>query len=78
LVGGFVPDEGFWVSVVVLDEVVDGGLEFLGGAMDGAAELALGEQDEPDYPSRGFHIASIAHWEKHFARFHCEVCRPLS
>ncbi len=41
------PEEGFRVAVVVLDEVVDGGFDFLGGAVDAAAELAFGEQREP-------------------------------
>jgi hypothetical protein len=43
------PDKGFWVAVVVLDEVVDGGFEFPGGAVDAAAELAFGEQSEPAF-----------------------------
>src|ERR1035437_6231628 len=43
------PDKGLWVAVVVLDEVVDGGFEFLGGAVDAAAELAFGEQGEPSF-----------------------------
>jgi hypothetical protein len=43
------PDEGLWVAVVVLDEVVDGGFEFLGGAVDAATELAFGEQREPAF-----------------------------
>jgi hypothetical protein len=42
-----VPDEGFWVSVVVFDEVVDGGFQFFGGAVDAAPELTFGEQREP-------------------------------
>ena len=49
LVCGFVPEEGLWVAVVVLDEVVDGGFEFLGGAVAAAAELAFGEQREPAF-----------------------------
>ena len=36
MISRFVPDEGFWVAVVVLDEVVDGGFEFLGGTVDAA------------------------------------------
>ena len=43
------PDEGLWVAIVVLDEVVDGGFEFLGGTVDAAAELAFGEQREPAF-----------------------------
>jgi len=43
------PDEGFWVAVVVLHEVVDGVFEFLGGAVDAAAELAFCEQREPAF-----------------------------
>ena len=30
----FMPDGGFWATVVVLDEVVEGGFEFLGGVVD--------------------------------------------
>jgi hypothetical protein len=62
LVGGFVPDEGFWVSVVVLDEVVDGGLQFLGGAMDAAAELAFREQGEPAFDHRTVAIPIVSVW----------------
>jgi len=40
------PDEGFWVAVVVLHEVVDGVFEFLGGAVDAAAFC---EQREPAF-----------------------------
>jgi hypothetical protein len=28
------PDEGFWVTVVVLDKAADGLFEFFGGAVD--------------------------------------------
>jgi hypothetical protein len=49
LVCGFVPDEEFRVLVVDLDEVVDGVLEFLGGAVYAAAELTFGEQSEPAF-----------------------------
>ena len=43
------PDEGLWVFVVVLDEATDGLLQFLGGAMDAAAELFFGQQREPAF-----------------------------
>lgn len=33
----------------MLDEVVDGGLEFPGGAVGTATELALSEQNEPAF-----------------------------
>jgi hypothetical protein len=43
LVCGFVPDEGFWMCVVVLDEAVDGGFQFFGGVMDAAPEPVIGD-----------------------------------
>jgi hypothetical protein len=46
LVCCFVPDEGLWVLVVVLDEGSDGVLEFSGGAVNAAPELFFGECGE--------------------------------
>ena len=43
------PDEGFWVAVVVFDEVVDGRFQFFGGAVDTAPKLAFREQSEPAF-----------------------------
>jgi hypothetical protein len=39
LICGFVPDEGFGVTVVVLDEAADSVFQFFGGAMDAAAKF---------------------------------------
>ena len=49
LICGLCPDEVLWVTVVMLDEVVDGGFEFFGGGVDSAAELTFGEQSEPAF-----------------------------
>jgi hypothetical protein len=49
LVCCFVPDEGFWILVVVSDEASDGVFEFLGGAMDAAPQLLVGEGREPAF-----------------------------
>ena len=43
---GFMPDEGFWILVVVLDEALEGSFQFFGGAMDAAPELLFSEQRE--------------------------------
>jgi hypothetical protein len=43
------PDEGFWVAIVVLDEVVDGRFEFFGRAVNTSAKLAFCEQSEPAF-----------------------------
>jgi hypothetical protein len=47
LVSGFVPDEESRVAVVMMDEIVDGRVQFLGGAMDTAAKPASCERSEP-------------------------------
>lgn len=40
------PDEGFWVVVVLLDEGVSGRFQFFGRAMDAAPQLAFCERSE--------------------------------
>ena len=62
MVCGVVPDEGLWVAVVVLDEVVDGGFEFLGGTVDAAAELAYIEE-------RGYPISYVEMGEEPDGQF---------
>jgi hypothetical protein len=47
LVGGFGPDEGFGMTVVVFEVVADGVFQFAGAAMDAAAQLFFGEACEP-------------------------------
>jgi hypothetical protein len=37
------PDKGFCVAIVVLGEVVDGGFEFFGRAVNTSAKLAFRE-----------------------------------
>jgi hypothetical protein len=49
LVSGFVPDEGFWVAVVVLDEAAYGSFQFSGRAMRSASELFVGQRGEPSF-----------------------------
>ena len=46
VVGGFVPAEGLRVCVDGVDVVLDGVLEFLGRAMNPAAELFVGQERE--------------------------------
>ena len=46
VVGGLGPAEGFGVAVVGFHVALDGGLEFGGGAVCTALDLALGEQRE--------------------------------
>lgn len=48
-IDGFVPDEGLWIAVVVLDEVADGLFEFFGRAMDTAAQLFFRQCREPSF-----------------------------
>ena len=48
-IGGFGPDERFWVIVRGLDEGVDGGLEFMHAAMDAALDLLVGEEGKPAF-----------------------------
>ena len=43
------PDEGFWVFVVVLDEAADGVFQFVGGSMHSSAELLFGQQGKPAF-----------------------------
>ena len=43
------PDEGFWIAIVVFDEVVDGGFQFFCRAVNAASKLAFGEQGEPAF-----------------------------
>jgi hypothetical protein len=43
------PDEGFWLAVMVLDEVVDGRFQFFGLTMDAAPKLVFCEQSEPAF-----------------------------
>ena len=40
------PEEGFWIAIVVFDEIVEGGFEFFTRAVDPAPKLALGQQSE--------------------------------
>ena len=47
LVCGFVPDEGFWILVVVSNVDADGLFQLFGRAMHAAAELFFREQSEP-------------------------------
>jgi hypothetical protein len=49
LVGGFGPDEGFWVAVVVVEVGADGVLQLAGAAMDAAAQLFFGKQRKPPF-----------------------------
>ena len=49
MVGGFVPDEGLWLFVVLMDESLDGRFEFFGGAVYPAPELLFGEFGEPTF-----------------------------
>ena len=49
MVCGFVPDEGFWVSIVVLDEAADGVFQFLGGAVDAAPKLLFCQCCKPAF-----------------------------
>ena len=57
LVCGFMPDERFWVAVVVFDEVVDGCFQFFGGAVDAGPKPAFREQSEPAFPSEAKNLA---------------------
>jgi len=43
------PDEGFWVTIVILDEGVDGRFQFFGRAVNPASKLAFCEQGEPAF-----------------------------
>ena len=43
------PDEGFWVLVVVSDEDADSVFKFFGGAVDSTSELLVGECREPAF-----------------------------
>ena len=47
VIGGFGPFEGFGVLVCRVDVVEDGALQLLGGAMDAAPDLFVGQQPEP-------------------------------
>ena len=47
VIGGFGPFEGFGVLVCRVDVVEDGALQLLGGAMDAAPDLLVGQQPEP-------------------------------
>ena len=49
LVSGFMPDEGFWIEVVVFDVTVDGCFQLFGRAVNAASELTFGEQCEPAF-----------------------------
>jgi hypothetical protein len=44
-----VPDEGFWVVVVLFDEAVYGRFQFFGCAMDAAPQPGFYEQSEPAF-----------------------------
>ena len=42
----FVPDEGLWILVVVVDEAGDGIFKFLGGAVISTPEWLIGQGGE--------------------------------
>ena len=46
VVGGFDPPEGLWDSVALIEEGVDGGLQFRDAAMHAAPDLLFGQQGQ--------------------------------
>ena len=49
LVGVLGPDEGFWVLVVVVDELTNRSLKFGGASVDASLDGARGEEREPSF-----------------------------
>ena len=43
------PDEGFWVEVVVFNVIVDGCFQLFGRAVNAASKLTFGKQREPAF-----------------------------
>ena len=49
MVCAFMPDEGLWMLVVVIDVVSNGLFQLFGGAVNAAPELLFGESGEPAF-----------------------------
>jgi hypothetical protein len=49
LVGGFAPDEGFRISIVMIEESSNRVLEFAGAAVNAPAQLLFSKQREPAF-----------------------------